>query len=372
MTYLGPPPNRAEHRNMACWKVLMHLHIHLSGCHQCTRGKVSTYSFLKKMNTAGQMQPQRYQLVCNLSFLVLLFFKASFPLGRCALCWGSWLHQHSMDWILIFSFHSLLAEDFWTVHKTVPLYMAGLLAQVGMEIKEEEEIRWKEREVCPSLVSALPNSFALEFRVSHVSTRWPWVLEPKCLYILGGWKNGLIEVDKPTTGQICSIPKEETSIPLNLLPGNVGKCWAENQRLKIFCSLCLSGTSEKQTPWRKGSLFCKVTENPSEDWPWELDCLSSKSQIKRSHIWFHFSCEIISHWPSRSFPEYINTEDTHMVVIKQYCAKLNWLLYGEMEKNGKYFKHMSFSSLGLEAITHEDSYFICWSVDHSRRDIGLG
>ena len=48
-----------------------------------------------------------------------------------------------------------------------------------------------------------------------------------------------------------------------------------------------------------------------------------------------------------------------MVVIKQYCAKLNGLLYGEMEKNGRHFKHMSFSSLGLEVITHEDSYFIC-------------
>lgn len=42
------------------------------------------------------------------------------------------------------------------------------------------------------------------------------------------------------------------------------------------------------------------------------------------------------------FPGYINTEHTHMVVIKQYCAKLNWLLYGEMEKNGRHFKHMSF------------------------------
>lgn len=57
-----------------------------------------------------------------------------------------------------------------------------------------------------------------------------------------------------------------------------------------------------------------------------------------------------------------------MVVIKQYCAKLNGLLYGEMEKNGRHFKHMSFSSLGLEVITHEDSYFICSIVEHSRRD----
>lgn len=57
-----------------------------------------------------------------------------------------------------------------------------------------------------------------------------------------------------------------------------------------------------------------------------------------------------------------------MVVIKQYCAKLNGLLYGEMEKNGRHFKHMSFSSLGLEVITHEDSYFICSIVECSRRD----
>lgn len=61
-----------------------------------------------------------------------------------------------------------------------------------------------------------------------------------------------------------------------------------------------------------------------------------------------------------------------MVVIKQYCAKLNRLLYGEMEKNGRRFKSMSFFLVGLEAITHEDSYFISWSVDHSRRDIRLG
>lgn len=44
-----------------------------------------------------------------------------------------------------------------------------------------------------------------------------------------------------------------------------------------------------------------------------------------------------------------------MVVIKQYCAKLNWLLYGEMEKNGRHFKHMGFSSLSLEAITHKEA-----------------
>lgn len=57
-----------------------------------------------------------------------------------------------------------------------------------------------------------------------------------------------------------------------------------------------------------------------------------------------------------------------MVVIKQYCAKLNGLLDGEMEKNGRHFKHMSFSLLGLEVITHEDSYFICSIAERSRRD----
>ena len=60
-----------------------------------------------------------------------------------------------------------------------------------------------------------------------------------------------------------------------------------------------------------------------------------------------------------------------MVVIKQYCAKLNGLLDGEMEKNGRHFKHMSFSLLGLEVITHEDSYFICSSVLEGTSGIGL-
>lgn len=39
-----------------------------------------------------------------------------------------------------------------------------------------------------------------------------------------------------------------------------------------------------------------------------------------------------------------------MVVIKWYCAKLNWLLYGEMEKESRHFKHMRVSLRGLEAI----------------------
>lgn len=85
------------------------------------------------------------------------------------------------------------------------------------------------------------------------------------MYILGSWKNGLIEVDKPTTGQTCSIPKEETSIPLALQPGNVGKCEAENQLPKILCPLLLVRYLEKQTLKCKRILFRKVTKNPSKD-----------------------------------------------------------------------------------------------------------
>lgn len=115
----------------------------------------------------------------------------------------AWAGFHSLGWTLLYSV------------QIVPLYMTGLPVQVEMEIKEKEEIRWKERKVCPFLMSVLPNSCALEFWMSHPSTIWPWISGPHCLYILSSWKNSLIEVDKPTTGQTCSNPKEETSIPLN-------------------------------------------------------------------------------------------------------------------------------------------------------------